>query len=131
MPEELRNYHGDTDWVKIIMAASTAVLFVLQGIGFKMHETTKDQVSVIHSNYVPASEIMPRSEVMQKQDLVLMLKAINSRINSMEAHRSFDGNQEIQNNQRDYKHHVDYRGDENHDFRRETNETEVGSRTQN
>ena len=73
MPDQLKNYHGDTDWVKIIMALATASLFVLQGIGFKMHSTTKKQ-----------GRLKPFIEVMQKDDLVLILKTINDRLDAME-----------------------------------------------
>ena len=84
MPDELKNYRGNTDWVKIIMALSTAILFVLQGIGFKMHGDTENKVDIIHSNYVPAKNIMPRHDVMKKDDLLFMLKTMQERIEKLE-----------------------------------------------
>ena len=91
MPDELKNKQGDVDWAKLILTMATAILFVLQGVGFTYHTNLKEKVDVIHSNYVEAAHIVPRGEYNKDQDnlipkdeVLILLKALNDRLDRME-----------------------------------------------
>jgi len=78
MPDFVKKDNGDTDWSKIFMGFSVALVYIMQ----QYHAM---QVADLKANVVPRAEYeMKHADVMDKDEILKALSELNTRLDALE-----------------------------------------------